>query len=415
MTEQDSNSVKKKILLIDDDEENLKSLQGTLESAGFEIKTCSSSARAMEYIGDFKPDLAIMELLLGEPDGYTLLRQIRKSKDYSSLKVIILTVKSFEFDRVRSFELGADAFFNKPISPEELLKNVSRTMDYRPHLTFWGTRGSLPSPGSETIKYGGNTSCIEVRLSQEKILILDAGTGIRKLGLKLMQEGGKKKINLLLTHPHWDHIFGLPFFVPTYIPGNEVSIYGARHGDISLREVVAGQMESIYFPITIKEFGARSYFQELSEGEYFIDDVKVQTHFLNHPGQTLGYRIWCGEKSFAYITDNELPPPPPDSTGPSHKRKKLINFLKDVDLLIHDSSYTDQEYKTRVGWGHPPLSELLSLALAANAKELKLFHHEPDHTDQDIEKMVEFSLERLKKEGSSMKCSAAAEGEHIFF
>ena len=406
--------LKKKILVIDDDEDILKLLRNIFESEGFAVTTCPDAKKAMELVKGLSPDLVILDVLMKEIDGFTLLQEIKGNADLSSIKVIILTAKSFEFDKLRAFELGADAFMSKPFLTAGLLEKIHQTLESRAVLTFWGTRGSLPSPGPDTIKYGGNTSCIELRLPKERIFILDAGTGIRKLGRKIAREGANIKMNLLITHPHWDHLFGLPFFMPVYRPGNEVAIYGARHGNISLREVVAGQMEGIYFPVTIKAFGAQCYFKELSEGVHDIDGIKVQTHFLNHPGQTLGYRIWWGGKSVAYVTDNELPPQSNSPGGGDERRRKLIEFLKGVDYLIHDSSFTDEEYKTRVGWGHPPLSELLSLSHDAEVKELRLFHHEPDHTDKDIDNMVDFCVKKIETLHYSFKCSAAREGEQIF-
>jgi phosphoribosyl 1,2-cyclic phosphodiesterase len=404
-----------KILAIDDDEILLKLLGNLLEPRGYNIKTCSQPEQALEIIQTFKPDLVILDVLMQGIDGFTLLKEIRDKTELKSIKIFILTAKFFEFDKLRAFELGADAFISKPFETEKLLEKVEQTLHDRSVLTFWGTRGSLPSPGPDTIKYGGNTSCVELRLPKEKLFILDAGTGIRKLGKKIARGGVNQKINILLTHPHWDHIFGLPFFIPIYKPGNEIVICGARHGNISLREVVAGQMEGIYFPITMKEFGARTYFKELSEGEHEIDGVKVQAHFLSHPGQTLGYRIWSGDKSIAYITDNELFLESDNPKGDPHRQKKLVEFLENVDVLIHDASFTDEEYKTRVGWGHPPISALVQLAVDAKVKELSLFHHEPDHNDADVDKMLDTCREKIEKMGSSMKCSAAMEGEQIFF
>lgn len=398
---------------MDDDEGILAYLKTVLDVNGYEIKACSLPEKVMGLIEDFRPDLILLDIMMQEVDGFTLLQKIKEKPEWKAVKIIILTAKSFEFDRLKAFELGADGFLRKPVKAEDLTKRVDQVLNYRAVLTFWGTRGSLPSPGPDTIKYGGNTSCLELRFPDERLFIFDAGTGIRNLGRKIAMEGDNKKMNLFFTHPHWDHLFGLPFFIPVYKPGNEVAIYGTSHGNISLREAVAGQMEGIYFPITIKEFGARVYFKEISEGEYDIDGIKIQTHFLNHPGHTIGYRVWWGDKSIAYITDNELP----EKSNPnfdSHTREKMVAFLKGVDFLIHDSSYTDEEYKIRVGWGHPPLSELISLAMDAEVKHLKLFHHEPDHTDEDIDHMVDFCTKKIKDLGSSLKCTAAVEGGQIF-
>src|SRR6516164_1253034 len=174
------------------------------------------------------------------------------------------------------------------------------------HIQFWGTRGSIATPGSLTARYGGNTSCVEVRSARGTLVVLDCGTGARPLGRKLMSGGAKGlRGNLLISHTHWDHIQGIPFFAPLFVPGNQWDIYGPKGLDQSLRETLAGQMQYTYFPVTPDQFGATIHYHDLVEGTFDIDDIKITTHYLNHPALTLGYRLEADGATIVYCSDHE--------------------------------------------------------------------------------------------------------------
>lgn len=193
-----------------------------------------------------------------------------------------------------------------------------------------------------------------------------------------------------------------------------IAVYGSSHGDLSLRQMVSGQMESIYFPVKLKTFGARVYFKELTAGEHWIDGYRVSTMFLNHPGQTLGFRLWCGDKSVAFITDNELVPFDIQKEQDTFFYEKLYAFLDGVDILIHDTCYSDKEYKSKVGWGHPPLSEVCKLASRVKAKKFFLFHYDLDTTDDMVDEMLKFSQDYFQKNGNTVDCQAGQEGLELF-
>lgn len=404
--------MEKKILVIDDDKTLLNLIKIRLSKLGYNVLTLDDSSLVIQKINSFGPDVLIVDLMMPDVDGFAVIKKVKESSKYSTLKIIVMSAKTFDFDKKRAYELGADAYLIKPVQPEILADSLEKVISDEIKVTFWGTRGTVPTPGKTTLKYGGNTPCVSVELSKDSIFVFDAGTGIINFGKHLVSHKNTHKINIFISHPHWDHIHGFPFFLPAYMKGNEIAIHGSSHGDISVREVISGQMESIYFPITLKEFAARIYFNELSEGQYNIEGISINTIMLNHPGNTLGYKLKDTRgKTLAYITDNELVTDKTDNRH-GHFRKKLVKFLDKVDVLIHDTTYFDDEYKTRVGWGHPPLTEVLKLAIDAKVKSLYLFHHDPDHSDDKILEKENFAKLYLKN-NSDIKCSSAVEGSTI--
>jgi phosphoribosyl 1,2-cyclic phosphodiesterase len=280
-------------------------------------------------------------------------------------------------------------------------------------VTFWGTRGSVPTPGPSTVRYGGNTSCVQVATAAGTCLILDSGTGIRELGLLLTRQGAPVSAHLMLGHTHWDHISGFPFFTPGFQPGNRLAIYGARDPERSLRDVLAGQMHSTYFPVPLSDLGAEITFCELAEGKMHIDDATVRTQFLNHTSPCLGYRIEADGVSVAYVTDHEPYPSTDDGQGLTGDDRRLVDFVQGVDLLIQDAQYTAEEYTARRGWGHGSADYVVDIAVAAGARRVALFHHEPTHTDADIDRMLLAGRARARAAGSSVEVFGAIEGDAL--
>jgi phosphoribosyl 1,2-cyclic phosphodiesterase len=293
-------------------------------------------------------------------------------------------------------------------------------------VRFWGTRGSVPTPGPATVRYGGNTACVEMRTNAGTFFIFDSGTGIRELGLHLARQGGPVSAHLMLGHTHWDHISGFPFFSPAFVPGNRLLIYGARDLDRSLRDVLAGQMHYTYFPVPLGELRAEIEFSELEEGEITIEDAVVRTHYLNHTAVCMGYRVEADGVSVAYVTDHEpyglVAGSVAANASDGHPRRagflhggdrRLIDFVRGVDLLIQDSQYTPEEYAERRGWGHSSWDYVTDVAVEAGARRLALFHHEPTHDDDVIDRMVEHSRTRARAGGSDVELFAAAEGHEI--
>lgn len=269
-------------------------------------------------------------------------------------------------------------------------------------LIFWGTRGSIATPGKETVRYGGNTPCTELRLANDELIILDAGTGIKNLGEQLCQNGKPVRAHVLISHPHWDHIQGFPFFRPAFIAGNEFTIYGGENERVSVRNMLTDQMNKIYFPLAMNDLQARMRFQAIDEGTFAIGGCTVTAMLVNHPSFAFGYRITENGKSVVYISDNEPFDPAlarkfrnveqriidayERSTGDPNQR--LYDFVSGADLLIHDATYTPEEYHDRNGWGHSHYLFTLKVAAEGNVKKLVLFHHDPSHSDADMDAIV---------------------------
>lgn len=291
-------------------------------------------------------------------------------------------------------------------------------------LKFWGVRGSIPTPGKGTVRYGGNTPSLELRLDNDELIIFDAGTGIRGLGDHLIANGESLNAYLLITHPHWDHIQGFPFFKPALISGNEITIIGTERKEINLQRIIADQMNRIYFPVQLNELKAKINFRPIGEEEFTIFGAHVRTMYVNHPGFTVGYRLEYKGKSLVYISDNE----PFDREAADrltnfekivHEKfastlgdpnQRIFDFARNADILIHDSTYTPEEYVDKVGWGHSHYLFTLKVAAEANAKHLVLFHHEPNHSDEKVDDIVLKCKKEIKTKNFKFECTAAREG-----
>jgi phosphoribosyl 1,2-cyclic phosphodiesterase/CheY-like chemotaxis protein len=283
-------------------------------------------------------------------------------------------------------------------------------------VQFWGTRGSIPKPGPTTIRYGGNTLCHEIRTARGTLVIIDCGSGLHDLGLKLLHSGTRSLAgHVLVSHTHWDHIQGVPFFAPFFISGNKWDIYGPRGLNQSLRDTLAGQMQHTYFPITPREFGADIRYHDLLEGTFEIDDIMVTTQYLNHPALTLGYRLEVDGAAVVYCCDHE---PFSQDVAEGHREyfgldQQHADFIEGADLLIHDAQYTAAEYPSKVGWGHSSIEFVVKLARLGRVKHVVLTHHDPLRTDEALAAIVERIRNELKTDHSTILVSAAKEGETI--
>jgi phosphoribosyl 1,2-cyclic phosphodiesterase/CheY-like chemotaxis protein len=431
------------VLLIDDDAESRKRIARLFARHGWDTIEAEDGAAGIDLAFAEQPNVIVCDLLLPRISGLQVCRAIREKLD--SPKIIIVAGRIYDIDRDAVLEAGGDGYFVKPLKWDKLAAVIkrprrprrkltprqSRALKFHPPSTrikFWGVRGSIPVPGPSTIGYGGNTTCVEVRTNGD-IIILDAGSGIRELGLALEKEFGAAPINLtlLLTHTHWDHIQGLPFFLPAYKAKNSIRVLGYEGARAGLATILAAQMEVPFFPVSWSDLPGTIKIQELKKMEFSIGKVRVRSRFLNHPGVCAGYRLFTKEGSIAFLPDNEPFEPlklklaARDGTHPQRaraqaavQRSKLVEFLKDTDVLILDAQYTDEKYQEHIGWGHGALSRVVSLALEARVKKLFLFHHDPAHDDRKIEEMLEGARFLVVESGRQLEVEAAREGAEIW-
>jgi phosphoribosyl 1,2-cyclic phosphodiesterase len=298
-------------------------------------------------------------------------------------------------------------------------------------VRFWGVRGSIPVPGKATNRYGGNTSCVEVRPKGAAPIIIDAGTGIRRLGKSLMEEAfrdGTGKAAILISHTHWDHVQGLPFFSPLYRAGNQVDIF-ARQRDTHLQAVFSQQHDSPYFPVPLSAMRADMHFHELIEGARFdIGQARVTCARLNHPYVAIAYRVEVDRAAVVYCSDTapfsdillgrdfvptpDMPTLPPEAIAElASMRAGVVALAKNADLLIYDTQFTPEEYESRPHWGHSRPDDAIEIAREANVKQLCLFHHAPMRSDDDNDAI----LTRYRKAitGEKLSLVSAYEGLEI--
>jgi phosphoribosyl 1,2-cyclic phosphodiesterase len=291
-------------------------------------------------------------------------------------------------------------------------------------LRFWGTRGSIAAPGPDTNHFGGNTSCIELIGSDGARMILDCGTGARLLGDEWMKsKNGPISATILLTHTHWDHIQGFPFFAPLFAASNRFTVRGPEGAEMSLRDVLAGQMEHHYFPVELDELAARISYGDIAEGTYHLDGLRVMAQRMNHPTPTLGYRIEADGGSVCYLSDHEpffedvwhdgaLAPARIDLIANEGDRRHA-EFMTNADVVIHEAQYTPEEYPAKKNWGHSTYTYVVPIAAVAGVRRLFLTHHDPSHGDAFVAGIEQRAQDLARRLGSDMEVRCAYEGCEI--
>lgn len=431
------------VLLIEDDAESRRATSELFATEGWDVLEAGDGDDGIALALKSRPEVILCDLLMPRVNGFQVCRAIRQQ--LKPVKIIVFSGRDYGVNRESALEAGADEYLIKPLTWKHLSDAIERILPdssrkaiatkFPPQffpptarVKFWGVRGSIPVPGAATVSYGGNTSCVEVRADGE-IIVLDAGSGIRPLGMALNREFGERpiKLTLLITHAHWDHIQGLPFFQPAYDDKNEIRVLGYEGARAGLGAILSGQMETPYFPVSLRDIPGNIAVEELKEMEFDIGKVRVQAKFLNHPGICAGYRIFTSTGSVAYLPDNEpyevlkmrLAEQEHITVTEARdfaasERQKLIEFLDDCDLLLLDTQYTDEEYEDHIGWGHGSLSSAVSLALEANVRKLVLFHHDPTHDDFMIDEMVESARHLVVESGKPLEVEAAREGAEVW-
>jgi phosphoribosyl 1,2-cyclic phosphodiesterase/CheY-like chemotaxis protein len=407
-----------RIVLADDDEDIRSIVEMGLKALGFEVFTAADGEEGLKLIREKKPDAVVLDLMMPRLHGFGVCQEIRKDPELKDLFIVVGSAKAYPADIKKAKALGANVYLKKPYEIEALADTLKTglTGSAPPvfQVRFWGTRGSIATPGPHTLRYGGNTSCVEVR-SGQTILLFDCGTGVREAGLNLIREFQKQpiQVHLFVSHSHWDHIQGFPFFGPAYIPGNHVSIYSLRGTDKSLEKVFTGQMDSTYFPVDLSDMMAEFKFIEL-EGPVQLGDTTVSHAYLNHPGVAAGFRVENAGRSVVYLTDHE---PYYRLLGESAQSKKLDNeidaFAHDADLYIREAQYTEEEYPSHRSWGHSTWKDALDSANAAKACRVALFHHDPMHDDDTIDRIVESCRAYMQEHGMTFECFAAGDQQQV--
>jgi phosphoribosyl 1,2-cyclic phosphodiesterase/ActR/RegA family two-component response regulator len=435
----------KTILIIDDEASCRRPAAELLRRDGWTVLEAEDGESGLELARQRRPDVILCDLLMPRSNGFQLIRAVRAQSDLRTTKIVVMSGRGFAADRESATEAGADGYLVKPIEFAKLREELARmnmigppapgvrteparepvaepaatvSTDRATKVKFWGVRGSIPTPGPGTVFFGGNTSCVELRVDGE-LIILDAGSGIRPLGQALAAEFGDRPIdiNLLLTHTHWDHIQGFPFFLPAYQARNRVRIVGYSGERGNLASTLAAQMESPYFPVAMRQMQGEIVFEEQKDMSFQLGAVRVDACYSNHPGICVGYRIHSSSGSVVYLPDNESfiqhSETPHGDSLPGTLEEDLMKFIANADVLITDAQYGADEYKRHVGWGHGCLDDVVRFAIAGGVKRLYLFHHDPEHDDRTVSGMLMHARELALAAGSSIRIEAAREGEQF--
>ncbi len=434
----------KTLVLIDSDPLTRTLISECLVGKDWCVFEAEDGQAGLDLVLKHRPTAVLCDLRTPKRNGFQVCRTIREQATLKPTRVVLMTVSRFANDRETAFATGADDYLIKPILPTELLKVLGASgengrvsaSESAPSpvvagptlIRFWGVRGSIPSPGKETSGIGGNTSCVEVRAGGQ-IIILDAGSGIRRLGQSLMKEITESglQVTMLITHTHWDHIQGFPFFVPAYHPRVNIRILGYEGAVHGLRGALFEQMQTAFFPVGLNQMATHLTFEEMDDMQFDLGgSIKVRTIFANHPGICLGYRLITPHGDIVYMPDHEAyersererqkAEKDDSAAGLEYARlqdEKVVEFLRGAQVVIADSQYDATEYPTRRGWGHTCADDTALLAACAGAKRVFLFHHDPDHDDAKMAKMVESAQAAVRQAGAEIEVRVAREGETV--
>jgi CheY-like chemotaxis protein/phosphoribosyl 1,2-cyclic phosphodiesterase len=401
-----------RVVLVEDDEDIRVVAEKALRGSGYEVFSACDGESGLQLVKEKRPQVVILDLMMPRMHGFTVCQAMRSDPSLRHIAILVTSAKSYAVDVARAHELGADYYLTKPYDVQVLLQTVKTLAGDRSQLLvkFWGTRGSLPTPGAATLRYGGNTACVEVR-DGDTIIMLDCGSGAREMGAALGKEfkGRRLHVHLFVSHTHWDHIQGFPFFMPAYCDENHVDVFSLRGSGRDLKEIFTGQMDASYFPVSLKDMKSDLNFVEL-DGRVKVGRAEVSHLFLNHPGVAVGFRIEVDGKCLVYITDHEVYT---RMSGEHEQHKKLDRQLNEfahkADLYIRDAQYTEEEYASRQGWGHSTWKDALESAHEAGVTQLALFHHDPGHDDAMMDAIMCSAREYMNQRGMHFKCFAAAD------
>jgi CheY-like chemotaxis protein/phosphoribosyl 1,2-cyclic phosphodiesterase len=432
---------KPRILVAEDVRAISMRITHVLQSRGYEVEVATDGEQCLALIAAKKPDLVILDLMMPRLNGMEVLKRLRASAETRDMPVIICTAKDFSTEMKQVRELGIADVIIKPFDHDTLAQKVDRCFNrisdvaapaeaspaaatemYAPTLEtgrarviLWGTRGSIPVSGARYVRYGGNTSCMEYACGNDQI-VFDAGSGIRDCATSLLS-GGPRHLHLFITHTHWDHIQGFPFFTPIYIPGYEITIYGERGFGKNYESLLSGQLDRDYFPIQREDLRAKLNFRFLDDEPIFIGDIKVTREFTHHPGATVAFKIEHQGRKIAYVPDNEFLHgylgPPQDIARDSElviPQEPMVDFLTGVDLMLHEAQYLAPEYSKKIGWGHSNLANACVLAKLAAVKKWIVIHHDPAHDDTFLDNKLSLTRQILGETGCTTEVQHGHDG-----
>ncbi len=414
-----------RILVAEDVKSVALLIRSVLTNRGFNVELAEDGEQCLAKAHSFKPVLVLLDLMMPKIHGMDVLRRLKADPETAHIGVVLCTAKQYKSDHDQAIELGAFDVLFKPFEKEEMLEVVQRFLSgvggamplkpvrpageaYVPKIAtnrcycrLWGTRGSIPVSGQRFIRHGGNTSCIEVGCGNECVIV-DAGTGIRDLGSVLLK-GGPRRVHLLITHTHWDHIQGFPFFAPVYLPGFELLIYGATTFKKDIRAVFSGQLDRDYFPVQFEDMRAQFDFRSL-EPVLELAGFRITWEYTHHPAATVGYKFERDGKTLTYVSDNEFlfgyTGAPQSITRDSQEllfHQKLLDFVTGSDLLIGEAQYFNEEYPNKISWGHSSVTNACVLARLAQVKRWLVTHHDPAHDDDTLDRKLNITKEVMRE------------------
>lgn len=427
----DSTSTRHRVLVAEDVKVISRAIRTALDRRGYETDVAADGAECLDKVRAFEPQLIILDLMMPKIHGIDVLKQLKSHEATRGIGVIVCTSKDFKTELSTIRDLGVDDIIVKPFERDDLLLKVDRyfsgngVLDTREayrrsnlpmtgevfehefdtalaRYYLWGTRGSIPVTEPQYIRHGGNTSCMDLTVGDEYI-IFDAGSGIRNLGQVLLAHG-PRKVHLFITHTHWDHIQGFPFFAPAFAPGFDITIYGERGFGKDLESLFKGQLDRDYFPVQMEDMNAQLDFRYLGDEPIHIGPATVSWTFTQHPGATVGYRVDVDGKRLAYVPDNEFLKGYTGAPFDIHRDSELVGiyqplveFLDGVDVLLHEAQYTADEYTKKVGWGHCSVPNACALAKLTQPKRWIVIHHDPSHADNFLQVKMNMTRQLLDR------------------
>jgi DNA-binding response OmpR family regulator len=422
-------------------------MREALEAHGYAVEVASDGDEVMRKVRSFAPDLVVLDIMMPERHGIAVLKDLRADTATSKIGVLMCTARDTRGDAAVCRELGVSDLLVKPVEPTTLVEKVGDFFSRRDRAanalglastpvpdapfrqtladalgryTLWGTRGSTPVPGARFLRHGGNTSCLSIECGSDTV-IFDAGTGIRELGLELMREECRR-LHLFITHTHWDHIQGFPFFTPAYVPGFEIVIYGAEGFGKDLRSLFRGQLDRDYFPVQMEDMNSQIDFRNLGENPVSAGKARIHWEFAQHPGATVGYKVEVAGRRIAWVPDNEFLQgyaAAPDAITRDHPLVapygKMIDFLSDADIVIHEAQYTPEEYPGKMRWGHSSVANAAVLMKLAGVQRWIITHHDPSHDDSFLETKLNVTRRILERIGHPIQVSHGYDGMTEYF